>query len=70
MQKTIGAKEGGVVSLEIEPIKEWPEPVVPDDLKEALTRSSRVESVWKDITPGARWDWIRWINATKQWYFG
>jgi hypothetical protein len=21
--------------------------------------------LWKDITPMARWEWVRWINATK-----
>jgi hypothetical protein len=21
--------------------------------------------VWKDITPMARWEWVRWIDATK-----
>jgi hypothetical protein len=59
------ADEGETVMVEIEPIKEWPEPKVPADLKKALTDSPTAYSTWKDITPAARWDWIRWIGATK-----
>ena len=25
----------------------------------------RDEEVWEDITPMARWEWVRWVNATK-----
>jgi hypothetical protein len=59
------ADEGETVMVEIEPIKEWPEPKVPADLKKALTDTPTAYSTWKDITPAARWDWIRWIGATK-----
>lgn len=60
-----GADEGGMVTIEIEPIKEWPEPKVPADLKKALTSAPQAQAIWKDITPNARWDWIRWIGSTK-----
>jgi hypothetical protein len=52
------------VKLAIEPSKEWPEPKVPQDLKTALMGNPEVLALWKDITPMARWDWIRWIRAT------
>ncbi len=65
MRETSGVKVGHSASLEIEPVKEWPEPKVPTDLKEALAADSKARSLWLDITPIARWDWIRWINATK-----
>ena len=52
-------------TLEITPVKNWPEPKLPEDLKTALKNSPNAYSTWKDITPLARWDWIRWINATK-----
>lgn len=58
-------KVGGSITLEIEPVKEWPEPIVPTDLKKALTEDKMARNLWADITPVARWDWIRWINATK-----
>ncbi|PIN95580.1 hypothetical protein COU56_01165, partial [Candidatus Pacearchaeota archaeon CG10_big_fil_rev_8_21_14_0_10_31_9] len=51
--------------LEIEPVKEWFEPKVPSDLKKALSTDKKAHKLWIDITPNARWDWIRWINATK-----
>jgi hypothetical protein len=24
-----------------------------------------IQDVWKDITPMARWEWVRWVNATR-----
>jgi hypothetical protein len=66
MLKATGADSGYTISLEIEPIKEWPDPVVPADLMDALEATPGVYDQWKDITPIARWDWIRWISTTKQ----
>jgi hypothetical protein len=65
MHKAIRADAGDTVTLAIEPIKKWPEPRVPDDLKKALAADQRAHNLWMDITPNSRWDWIRWINATK-----
>lgn len=59
------AKIGDTVEISMEPTKEWIEPTVPGDLKKALSSSSKAEFLWKDITPMARWDWIRWIRAVK-----
>ena len=56
---------GTTVQLEIEPTKAWPEPVVPDDFSAALSGADDLAEVWDDITPMARWEWVRWINATK-----
>ncbi|MBI3984682.1 MAG: DUF1905 domain-containing protein [Candidatus Levybacteria bacterium] len=56
---------GDTVTLSIEPSKEWLEPEVPADLKSALLSAPQAHSLWKDITPNARWDWIRWIRAVK-----
>jgi hypothetical protein len=66
MLEAAGADAGDTVTLAIEPTKEWPEPEVPADLTSALTDSPQVQKLWMDITPLARWDWIRWIRATKQ----
>jgi len=27
--------------------------------------ASDTSDLWNDITPIARWEWVRWINATK-----
>lgn len=59
------ADVGDTVMLAIEPIKEWPEPEVPADLKKALAAVAQTQVLWMDITPMARWDWIRWIRSTK-----
>jgi hypothetical protein len=61
-----GAKVGDTVTLIIEPTKEWPEPKVPTDLKEVLAADPEAHAIWTDITPMARWDWIRWVGAVKQ----
>lgn len=66
MQKDVRIAVGDAITVEIEPIKEWPEPTVPTDLKKALGAAPQANILWKEITPMARWDWIRWIRATKQ----
>ncbi len=66
LQKSAGAKAGQTASLAIESTKDWPEPPVPADVKAALTKHPSVLTLWKDITPLARWEWIRWIGATAQ----
>ena len=60
-----GADVGDSVSLAIELLERWPEPKVPADLNKALAADSRARDLWMDITPLARWDWIRWIGSTK-----
>ena len=61
-----GADAGDTVMLEIEPAKEWAEPQLPDDLQSALDADPQTHAMWMDCTTIARWDWIRWINATAQ----
>ncbi len=59
------AAAGAIVQVSLEPTQEWIEPEVPKDLKKALSVSKKAEDLWTDITPNARWDWIRWIRAVK-----
>ncbi len=66
MREAAGAEAGDTVTLAIEPTKEWPEPEVPADLKNALVAAPQAQALWMDITPNARWDWIRWILSTKK----
>jgi Bacteriocin-protection, YdeI or OmpD-Associated len=43
----------------------WPEPDIPEDFQAALAHAPDICEVWESITPMARWEWVRWINATK-----
>jgi uncharacterized protein DUF1905/bacteriocin resistance YdeI/OmpD-like protein len=65
LQHTAGLRAGDIVRLEIEPSRDWPEPNVPSDLQAALGKApQKIQEVWEDITPMARWEWVRWVNAT------
>lgn len=65
LQKAAGVKSGDTVSVELTTRNVWPEPKVPKDLADALnTAPQKVKDKWQDITPMARWEWIRWMNAT------
>jgi hypothetical protein len=59
-------KADQIVSLEIEPLKVWPEPEIPEDLKQALAADFKANAVWSATTTLARWDWIRWLESVKQ----
>ena len=56
---------GDSVPVTLEPMALWPEPKVPADLAEALASDPQARRLWMDITPLARWDWIRWISSTR-----
>lgn len=56
---------GDTVQVSITPTKEWIEPKMPGDVKKALSSSPKAQGIWKEITPIARWDWIRWVRAVK-----
>jgi hypothetical protein len=65
LREAADADAGDTVTLAIESVSEWPEPKVPADLKNALLSAPQANNLWKDITPIAHWDWIRWISSTK-----
>lgn len=65
MREAADAAAGDTVALAIEPLKDWPEPKVPADLKQALAEDAKARDLWMDTTTKARWDWIRWIRSTK-----
>ena len=56
---------GHKVRAELEATKQWPEPVVPDDVAHLLHNDDAVKQRWEAVTPMARWEWLRWINSTK-----
>jgi hypothetical protein len=65
-QQTAAISAGDTATLEIERIKDWPEPNLPQDFETALAAApQKIQDLWKDITPMARWEWVRWVNATK-----
>lgn len=65
LRRAAGIRPGDTVTVEIDPTKEWPEPSVPDDFEAALSAApEKIKAVWQDITPMARWEWVRWVNAT------
>jgi uncharacterized protein DUF1905/bacteriocin resistance YdeI/OmpD-like protein len=65
LRQALALSEGDIVAVEVEPTKDWPEPDIPKDFRTALTDAPDISELWKDITPMARWEWVRWINATK-----
>ena len=67
LREAARADAGDIVSLEIAPAAEEPEPKVPADLRKALAVAApRARALWSDITPNARRDWIHWIISAKQ----
>lgn len=66
LQQAAAISAGDISRLEIESTKEWPEPHVPQDLETALAAAPQnIQDLWKEITPMARWEWVRWVNETK-----
>jgi hypothetical protein len=67
LSEAAGAEAGDVVTLDIAPAAEEPEPAVPSDLREALAAAApKARALWSDITPIARRDWIHWITSARQ----
>ncbi len=65
IQKAAGVAPGDTVEVTFELAPEWPEPDVPDDLAAALANASaEIRDTWADITATARWEWVRWVEAT------
>jgi hypothetical protein len=66
LQRVAGVRADDTAKVEVEPIKEWPEPEVPADLERALSAApTEIRDLWEAITPMARWEWVRWVNATR-----
>lgn len=66
LQHAARISAGDTATLEIEVTKDWPEPSVPQDLATALAAApQKIQDLWDEITPMARWEWVRWVNATK-----
>jgi hypothetical protein len=66
LQQSAALSVGDTSTLEIESLNDWPEPNVPRDFETALAAApQKIQDLWKDITPLARWEWVRWVNETR-----
>lgn len=66
LASAISARPGREVEAEVTPSAAWPEPRIPADLKQALAGAPHAtRELWRAITPMARWEWVRWVNETK-----
>ncbi len=54
------------MALDIAPVAEEPEPVLPDDLHAALAAQPNARATWDAITAVARRDWIFWVTSGKK----
>jgi hypothetical protein len=65
LQRAAELRDGDSVTVTIDVTRDWPEPDVPTDLHQALADApEKIREMWNDITPMARWEWVRWVNAT------
>ena len=64
-QRAAALRAGDTAEVDLVPLEDWPEPTVPRDLQAALAAApDEIRELWKDVTPMARWEWVRWVNAT------
>lgn len=63
----VARAHGSPVSVDLAVLhsRQWPEPTVPTDLGSALDHSATASARWQAITPMARWEWVRWVAATR-----
>lgn len=65
LQQAAGIGAGDTATIELAPTRSWPEPHVPRDLQAALAAAPpKIQDIWTNITPMARWEWVRWVEAT------
>ncbi|MGV8980555.1 YdeI/OmpD-associated family protein [Clostridium sp.] len=65
---TLLSEEAGIsidktVFLNIEPINEWIEPEIPEDIMNEIINADVINQ-WNSINAKSRWEWVRWIRAT------
>ncbi len=58
-------KTGDTVTVSLEATKEWIEPDILPDMKKALDENPKAKQLFEEVTPLARWDWVRWVRAVK-----
>ena len=66
LREAAHAVAGDIVTMEIAPVEQEPEPPVPPDLANALVATPEAKKAWDATTIIARLDWIHWIESAKQ----
>lgn len=66
LQVAAEANDGEIVVVELTRVGDEPEVRVPLDLITALKTAAKAQALWKEITPMARREWIRWVSSAKQ----
>ncbi|MDN5806114.1 MAG: YdeI/OmpD-associated family protein [Brevibacterium sp.] len=63
--RQLQTEDAKTMYVALTPTKDWPETSIPDDFGVALDNAPELAEVWAGLTPMARWEWVRWIQATK-----
>ena len=63
---SVHCKPGDCVSLVLSPAQREPEPVLPADLRAALSQAPGAGMQWQAITVAARRDFIQWLDTARQ----
>ncbi len=66
LRTAAGAQAGDLVEVSIRTGGEPLEAKVPADLRAALAEAPEAQAAWRDLTPGARTDWIHWIVSARK----
>lgn len=66
LREAAGADFGDTVTVRISPADPEPEPMLPDDLLQALDAHPEAKAVWEATTTIARVDWVHWVESAKQ----
>ncbi len=52
------------IDVTLDPTDSWPDPVMPHDIMTAFDGDPVSKAMYANITPKARWEWLRWIRST------
>ena len=66
LQTAMGASVGDVLTIELSPVNEEPDPELPTDFAKALLTAPEARQTWEATTTIARLDWIHWVVTAKQ----
>ena len=66
LQRAAALSAGDTATLEVEPLKDLAGAETCHRIFEAALAAApqKIQDLWEDITPMARWEWVRWVNAT------